>query len=79
MCKAGRLFCQAASRNGGTLAWYGCVDHLLELVTGVALKDYPESVGAMQAARDLVSFFNSSGQASETLKNLSAEHWFTSV
>ena len=70
MCKAGRLFCQAASRNGGDLAWHGCVDHLLELVTGVALKDYPESAGAMQAARDLVSFFSSSSQASDTLLSL---------
>jgi hypothetical protein len=70
MCKAGRLFTAEATRNGGTLSWHGCVDHLLELVTGVALKDYPESAGAMQAARDIVSFFSSSSQATETLLSL---------
>ncbi len=47
-----------------------CVDHLLEFVTEVALKDYPESIGVMQAAKDLVSYFSSSSQASETLLSL---------
>ncbi len=70
MCKAGRLFTAGASRIGGTLSWHGCVDHLLELVTRVALKDYLESAGAMQAASDLVSFFSSSSQATEKLLSL---------
>ncbi len=70
MCKAGRLFCQAASGNGGDLAWHGCVHHLLELLTRVALKDYPESAGSIQVAGDHVSFFFSSNQATETFLSL---------
>jgi hypothetical protein len=40
------------------MKWHGCIDHLLELVTGIAFKDLPESNGTMSAL-----FFYSSSQA----------------
>ena len=63
MISAGRKFVENSSRNGGASKWHGCVDHLLELVTGIAFKDLPESEGTMTACRTLISFFNSSSQA----------------
>jgi hypothetical protein len=43
MISAGKTFVENSSKNGGASKWHGCVDHLLELVTGIAFKDLPES------------------------------------
>ena len=68
MIAAGRIFKEKSSEAGGSTAWHGCVDHKLELVTKLAFKDVPESVGTMAACRAIVTFFNSSSQATEKLK-----------
>jgi hypothetical protein len=71
MVAAGRLFKEKSYEAGGTTAWHGCIDHMLELITKLAFKDLPNSSGTMSACRSLVSFFNSSSQASSKLKNKS--------
>ncbi len=49
--------------------WHGCLDHLIELVTGVVFAS--KGVGdIMSQARTLVGFFQSSTQATETLCEL---------
>jgi len=63
MISAGRLFVENSTRVGGMTRWHGCVNHSLELVTGIAFKDLPESEGTMSACRILINFFNSSSQA----------------
>jgi hypothetical protein len=63
MVSAGRLFVQNSIRNQGRTKWHGCVDHLLELVTGLAFSDSPETSGTMSVCRSIVNFFNSSTQA----------------
>ena len=73
MVKAGRIFISNSSDQGGRLAWHGCVDHILELVTGVAMKDYNQSAGAMAKARELVGFFSSSSQAEAILLSKQAQ------
>jgi len=73
MIKAGRIFIANSTENGGRLAWHGCVDHILELVTGVAMKDYNQSAGAMAKARELVGFFSSSSQAEAILLSKQAQ------
>ena len=60
---AGRLFVENSARVSGMTRWHGCVNHSLELVTGIAFKDLPESEGTMSACRILINFFNSSSQA----------------
>ncbi len=67
MVKAARIFCSEARREGTELSWHGCIDHLLNLVTKVAFKDFAESEGAMNKARELVGHFSSSSQAEEIL------------
>jgi len=68
MIAAGRLFKEKSVEAGGTTSWHGCIDHKLELVTKLAFKDTPESNGTMAACRAIVTFFNSSSQATEKLK-----------
>lgn len=63
MVAAGRLFVQHSALANGKTAWHGCIDHQLELVTGIAFTDAPESIGAMSTCRSIVNFFNSSSQA----------------
>ena len=63
MIAAGRLLVQNSHAAGGSTRWHGCVDLLLELVTGIAFKDLPESEGTMSACRTLIGFFHSSTQA----------------
>jgi hypothetical protein len=63
MVAAGRLFVQHSEQAQGKMAWHGCIDHLLELVTGIAFTDAPETMGAMTACCSLVSLFNSTTQA----------------
>ncbi len=70
MVKVARLYQDRAARNGGSPSWHGCIDHLLELITGIAFKDYPETEGTMLAARQLVGHFSSSSQAEAILLNL---------
>jgi hypothetical protein len=41
-------------------SWHGCIDHLLNLITKIAFKDFAESDGAMNATRELVGHFSSS-------------------
>ena len=57
MVAAGRLFVENAENRNGKAKWHGCIDHLLELVTGLAFSDTPESLGAMSACRSLINFF----------------------
>ena len=57
MIAAGRMMVENAERRGGVTKWHGCIDHLLELVTGIAYKDLPESDGTMSACRTLINFF----------------------
>jgi hypothetical protein len=63
MIAAGRILVRNSHAAGGSTKWHGCIDHLLELVTGIAFKDLPESEGTMSACRNLIAFFNSSTQA----------------
>jgi hypothetical protein len=63
MISTGWIFVLNSSEQGGVTKWYGCVDHLLELVTGIAIKDSQESEGTMRACRNLVKSFSSSSQA----------------
>jgi hypothetical protein len=58
MISAGRKFVENSARNGGASKWHGCMDHILELVTGIAFKDLAESEGTMKACRALISFFH---------------------
>jgi hypothetical protein len=67
MVAAGRLFVENAENRNGKAKWHGCIDHLVELVTGLAFSDTPESLGAMSACRSLINFFNSSTQAMSKL------------
>ena len=48
-------------------AWMGCVDHLIELVTGVAFND---TLAVMKSARAVVTAFTGSSQATEMLLQL---------
>lgn len=76
MYKTGRLFVDAAHQSGGTIQWHGCIDHFLELITGIAMKDYEGSEGYIAAAaRALVDHFSSSSQAK--IANF-ATSWFAS-
>jgi len=68
MIAAGRIFKEKSSEAGGSTAWHGCINHKLELVTKLAFKDVPESIGTMATCRAIVAFFNSSSQATEKLK-----------
>jgi hypothetical protein len=52
-----------AEQRGGVTKWHCCMDCLLELVTGIAFKDLPESEATMSVYRILINFFNSSSQA----------------
>jgi len=70
MCKAGRLFIRNSAQNGGTTQWHGCIDHILELITKIAMKDYEGSEDAMASARALVGHFSSSSQAEQRLLGL---------
>ena len=63
MVAAGRIFVQHSEQANGKTAWHGCIDHQLELVTGIAFTDAPETMDAMSACRSIVNFFNSSSQA----------------
>jgi hypothetical protein len=63
MISAGWLIVANSARVGGMTRWHGSVDHSLELITGIAFKDLPESKGTMSACRTLINFFNSSSQA----------------
>jgi hypothetical protein len=56
MISAGRLFVQHSIHNQGRTKWHGCVDHLLELVTGLAFIDSPETVGTLSACHAIVNF-----------------------
>jgi len=67
MVKAGRLFVEHSAAAGGATLWNGCIDHLLELVTGLAFADNATTLGAMAACRTLVGFFHSSTQAMNNL------------
>jgi hypothetical protein len=39
MISAGPIFVSNSSKQGSATNWHGCVDHLLELVTGITFKD----------------------------------------
>ncbi len=67
MVAAGRKFIERSEEQNGRTKWHGCVDHLLELITGIAFTDAPETLGTMSACRSIVNFFNSSTQAMSKL------------
>ena len=67
MVAAGRLFVEHAENQNSKTKWHGCIDHLLELVTGLAFSDSPETLGTMSACRSIINFFNSSTQAMSKL------------
>jgi hypothetical protein len=48
------------------------------LVTKIAFKDFAESDGAMNAARESVGFFSSSFQAEEILSSQQTNAWIGS-
>ena len=62
MVAAGHLFKEKSLGEGGNTMWHGCMDHKLELVTKLAFKDIPDSVGTMTACSTIVAYFNSSSQ-----------------
>jgi hypothetical protein len=62
MIAAGCMFKDNALQSGGHTAWHGCLDHKLELVTKLAFKDGPESLGTINACRAIVTCFNSSSK-----------------
>jgi hypothetical protein len=53
---AGRLFVDHSACANGRIVWHGCIDHLQELVTGIAFTDAPETMGAMSACCSIVNF-----------------------
>jgi hypothetical protein len=59
---AGWLFKENSINAGGTTSWHGCIDHILELVTKIAFKDIPDSIGTVALCQSLVTFFNASSQ-----------------
>jgi hypothetical protein len=54
------------------IQWIGCVDHILELVTGKAFDDdkYEGNIGCMRAARKLVGVFRHSNMKMDQLKSI---------
>jgi hypothetical protein len=68
MVAAGQLLKQNSINVGGTTTWRGCVDHILELVTKIALKEVPDSIGTRALCCSLVTYFNASSQATTKLK-----------
>ena len=67
MIAAGPIFVQRSLKVGGKTKWLGCIDHLLQLVIKKAFSDLSMSEGILKACRNLVSFFNSSSQATTKL------------
>jgi len=63
MISAGQMFVENRRVRGSVTKWHGCVDYLLELVTGIAFKDLLKSHGTMSACRNFIIFFNCSTQA----------------
>ena len=56
MIASGHLFKDKSSQVGGNTSWHGCIDHILELVTKLAFKDIPDSIGTISACRAIVIF-----------------------
>jgi hypothetical protein len=65
MNATGGLLKKKSFELGGVTSWHGCIDHKLELVTKLAFKDVPELINTMVACHSIVTFFNSSSQATE--------------
>jgi hypothetical protein len=63
-------FISNSRQNGGTTQWHGCINHILELITKIAMKDYEGSEGAVATERALVRYFSSSSQAEKRLLSL---------
>jgi hypothetical protein len=58
-------FCQSnlvnnSSEQGGASNWHGCVDHLLELVTGIAFRTVKNLKAQLLLSGTLSFFFKSS-------------------
>jgi hypothetical protein len=51
----------------GCVEWVGCVDHVLELTTGLAFEDTEFSDNTMLKCRGLVGFFHKSSKATKAL------------
>jgi hypothetical protein len=52
------------------MQWHGCIDHILELITKIAMKDYEGSEGTMGAAMAFVGHFSSRSHAQQRLLSL---------
>jgi len=56
MVATGRLFVDCSRQQNGDTKWHGCVDHQLELVTGIAFTDAPETLHTMSSCHSLITF-----------------------
>jgi len=61
------MFVQCSLKEGGRTNWLGYIDHLWQLVTQKAFSYSPMSEEALKACRNLLTFFNSSPQATTKL------------
>jgi hypothetical protein len=70
MCKAGCFIIQRSRANSGTMQWHGCIDHILELITKIAMKVYEGSEGYYGRCKGSSGYFSSSSQAEQMLLSL---------
>jgi hypothetical protein len=56
MVAASRLIVENSACATENTKWHGCVDHLLELVTGLDFTGTPETLGTMSACCSLAIF-----------------------
>lgn len=67
MISLGRKLKVKCAENGGDADFNGCVDHILELTTGLAFENTPHSEDVMKKCRKHVTHFNESSQANAIL------------
>lgn len=70
MVSYGNFVQERSMAHGGHTEWLGCVDHLLELTTGIAFNDTQYSDECMSTCRKLCGFFHKSAKASQSLLEL---------
>ena len=56
--------------HGGATEWIGCVDHILELTTDIAMSDTEHSLSTMTACRRLVGYFQRSAKSNKALLDI---------
>jgi hypothetical protein len=67
MVAASGKFVEHSEGQNGRTKWHGCVNHLLELITGIAFTDAPKTIGTISACHSIVNFYYSSTQAMSKL------------